>query len=167
MKRNIFLICLLFSFIFVYPQGEIKYYFGFSIFPDINASLISFGILKVTPDGKGTIIRRSRQDFILEMMGKQSTVANLDTANLFKINGISISTLDSLWKLKYSEYPYEGKNRSQKGWSNREFIPSKGQFKILNQFGIYKINDFCYGENAVSLLLSMQDPIWVRRYSSQ
>jgi len=149
-----------------FSQTKNQYYFGFSLNPDANSGLVSFGILKITPDREKSIIRLNKRDFMLQAAGLQASLANPDTVDLFKRYNISnYYVVDSLWKLKYAEYPFLGQRQTEKGWANKDFSPSPGQFKILKHFGIEKAMDFCYGDNAFFLMRALQDPAWIARYN--
>ena len=168
LSLNVYWIAILLSFSFsAYAQEKDQYYFGFSLYPDANSSMVSFGIIKISADGKKSVQHLSERDFMLQAAGMQASPANPDTVDLFKQYGISnYYVVDSLWKLKFAEYPFKGQRQTEKGWANKDFTPSDGQFSMLSQFGIRHIYDFCYGENAFLLLKAIQDPGWIARYNS-
>ncbi len=148
-----------------FAQDTPSHYFGFSLYPGPNSSMVSFGIITIFPDNSYKITALSQRDFYLQAMGMTYSKANPDTTDLFELYEIeNIYVVDSLWKLRYAEYPFENQRKTEKGWANKDIIPSPGQFDILNQFGIRRLNDFCYGENAWKLLHVLQDPFWIRQY---
>ena len=72
--------------------------------------------------------------------------------------------MDSLWKLRYSDYPF--RNNTDRGWSNELYKPSSNQAKFLyKNYGIYDI-DFNYfiDSNFWQILKDVQDENWINRY---
>ncbi len=169
MYKNIILI-LLITFVFSDVEAQnkslSKHYFGFSFGQQVSGGgLMNYGILKFLPSVKNEIIRLTDTNFKLQIAGKQESLANPDKVNYFMENKIMWQTLDQLWKIKYSEYPFR-KRLDNKGWAHKKYAPSPQQMKILNQYGINFITDFCYGENAFKLLKAMQDGEWVSNYQN-
>lgn len=75
--------------------------------------------------------------------------------------------LDSLWKLKYAEFPTRG-GIERYGWSNGELNPSGNQMSYLKQR--YHINDlnnsYIIDTNFIQLLRDMTDSLWVVNYKA-
>lgn len=169
MFRNFIIILLLIvvtSTVEAQNKSKSKFYFGFSFGQQVSGSgLMNYGIVKVLANGKKEIIRLTDTNFKLQIAGKQESLANPDNINFFLENKIMWQTLDQLWKIKYSEYPFR-KRLDNKGWAHKKYAPSPQQMKILNQYGIKFITDFCYGDNAFKLLKAMQDGEWVSRYQN-
>lgn len=174
-------------------EDEPKYYLGFSLMPNHNTA-ITYAIIKVTKNKtqKQIITKRS---FLVQALGKQTSKANSKLENLMEKNGIKNCTtdncpiLDDLWKLTYSLSPEKILNPKKTesdtlgprydilseepdmgGWSNTTAPsmnkPSKEQLNFLKQFGINKVGDFFYGENAFKLLKSVQNESWVAQYKN-
>jgi hypothetical protein len=143
-------------------KQRVHNFFGFSLVPTLNGSLITFVIVRELRDGSKKITSISKDTFILQSMGLQVSKANPKKESFFKKYNITPATLDEIWKLRYSEQPYS--QRKIPGWANKESIPSNGQMVELNKFGIYNMFSYCYGEKAFKLLQLIEDPSWVVRY---
>ena len=141
---------------------RIHHFFGFSLVPTLNGSLITFAIVRELRDGSKEISFISKDTFILQAMGMQDSKANPKKESFFKKYNITPEALDEIWKLRYSEHPYSQKKIF--GWANKESIPSPGQMIELKKFGIENMFSYCYGEKAFKLLQLIQDPSWVVRY---
>ena len=85
--------------------------------------------------------------------------------------------MNDLWKLRYQEYLFTaGRDsignivyKNEGGWSTNDsisFIPSPSQQEILREFGIKRMSDFCYGENAFKLLHLLSDQNWLTAYKN-
>lgn len=74
--------------------------------------------------------------------------------------------LDSLWKLRFSTYPYRGS--SEEGWGGKLYKPSEKQELFLyNNYNVRNIDgDFFLDSNLWNLLSDVQDPVWIRNYKS-
>ncbi len=143
------------------PQ-RIHYFFGFSLVPTPGGSLTTFAIVRELRNGDKTISAISKSTLILQAFGQQYSKANPKKENFFKKYKVNPATLDEIWKLRYSQYPF--KNKNEQGWANKESIPSIGQMNELNKFGIYNMFDYCYGEKAFKLLQLIQNQSWVANY---
>jgi len=145
-----------------------EYYFGFNLTPNAGGGLVTFALIKPLPNGKRKTILITKDDFINQAKGKTKSLANLYKIDFFEKYGIkSPILLDKLWKLRYTEYPYKTKERPEAGWSQNyevTWMPTAAQMEMLKEFGIERINDYFYGENAFRLLQSMQNPEWVKSY---
>jgi hypothetical protein len=143
-----------------------KRYFGLSLQANFQG-LINYAIIEISDKGVVTRTFLGRQDWLHQIVGIQQSYANTEGKNLLKEAGIEgPEILDELWKLRYSEPPYEG-SPNIKGWAGKPRIPTEGQMGMLQQFGIKTINDFFYGENLYKLLNSMEDPGWVADYMNK
>ncbi|MCK4661778.1 MAG: hypothetical protein KAT68_02845 [Bacteroidales bacterium] len=143
---------------------ETNYYLGFSLLVTANSSPVTYAIIKEMENGKKDVRFISKQTFIRLLKGEQYCKANPDKENLLKKYDIDQSSIDKLWKLRYAEFPFFG--RDEKGWANKPGLPSDGQFNLLKQYGIYDVRTFCYGENAFKLLKDIQSINWVNLYKS-
>lgn len=72
--------------------------------------------------------------------------------------------LDSLWKIRYSEYPVGGSR--ERGWSNSDLNPSGGQIQYLNQrYHVKDIrNEYIIDTSFVQLLRDLTDSLWIDEY---
>ncbi|MBI5540503.1 MAG: hypothetical protein HY951_10630 [Bacteroidia bacterium] len=143
-----------------------KRYFGLSLQPNFQ-SIITFAIIEISDKGVVTRTFLSRRDWLHQIVGIQQSSANAEGKNLLKDAGIEgPEILDELWKLRYSEPPYDG-SPPEKGWAAKPRMASEGQMDMLRQFGIKTINDYFFGENLYKLLNSMEDPGWVADYMNK
>ena len=143
-----------------------KRYFGLSLQPNFQG-VITYALIQVSDKGVINHIFLSRRDWLHQIVGIQQSTANPDGKNLLKDAGIEgPDILDEVWKLRYSEPPYDG-SPAEKGWAAKERMASDGQMDMLKQFGIKTINDYFYGDNLLKLLKSMQDPAWVADYMNK
>lgn len=143
-----------------------KKYFAISLQPNFQG-IVTYAIVEINNEGK--VVNRifmNRQDWLLQIVGMQKSVANPEGKNLMKDAGIEgPEILDDLWKLRYGEAPYEG--TKEKGWAAKPRIPSEEQMKMLAKFGINNINDYVYGSSLLELLNAMEDPAWVSEYQNK
>jgi hypothetical protein len=179
MKQFIFLFGVIFiSYInAVYAQSDTiytfgediiteEYYFGVNLKPGFNG-LIHMGIVKIE-NGKKNITFLTKDDFIYQITGKQRSRANPNKENLMEKHEINNWLIvEELWKLRYSEYPYETGTKMDEGWSRELLMPSEAQFEMLREFGFTKITDFIYGENLFKLFKALDDSEWVTKYKDQ
>lgn len=166
---SIFIIGFSFCFNKSFSQDSTKVakrYFGLSLQPNFQ-SIITFAIIEISDKGVVTRTFLSRRDWLHQIVGIQQSYANPDGKNLLKDAGIEgPEILEELWKLRYSEPPYEG-SPAEKGWAAKPRMASEGQMDMLRQFGIKTINDYFYGENLYKLLNSMEDAGWVADYMNK
>ncbi|MCX7954501.1 MAG: hypothetical protein N3A01_04840 [Bacteroidales bacterium] len=166
---KIWLLALMFIHIILIAQNEKNYISVFAInFQPNYQDLITYFILKI--NDKGEIVDRTilkRDDWVRQIVGLQSSIANPEGKNLMKEVGINgPEVLSELWKLRYSEHPYDRKN-TEKGWASKPRCPSPEQMKMLEKFGMKTLSDYIYGENLLKLLKAMEDPAWVAEYQSK
>jgi len=172
MKRILILLFVIFTLTntFVYSQIDstkvAKRYFGLSLQPNYQG-LISYAIIEISDSRVVTRTFLSRRDWLHQIVGIQQSYANPDEKNILKDAGIDgPDILDELWKLRYSEPPYEG-SPPEKGWAAKVRMPSEGQMDMLRAFGIKNINDYFWGENLLKLLNAMEDAGWVSEYQNK
>lgn len=122
-----------------------------------------------------------RDEFIYYFSGFYPSKYNPNRINYFDKYGIwggiyvdSISkekipycpSLDSLWKIRYSEFPVGGSR--EKGWSNSDLNPSANQIKYLNER--YNLKDFrseyIIDTNFIHLLRDLTDSLWIDNYKN-
>jgi len=168
-KKNFLFVLLLIISITLFSQEKKKaqYYFGICILDNGAGQMVRFGTVRVSLDGSKKITYSSKQNFLLKVAGHMESRANPDKINNWKEYKVNWKALDLLWKLKYSEYPYDRRD-DKEGWANLTFGPSPGQLKFLSKYGFKKsINDFIYGDNMYALLIDIQNPEWQYNYSMQ
>lgn len=148
--------------------GETEYYFGFSLIENSMGGLIHLVLYKPEQDGTHKVKQLTKDDFIAQASGKQESIANPNGIDFFKKFQIDDpSVMDNLWRLRYKEYPYFTNQQMEPGWSANDsipFLPTESQMQILQKFGLYRINDIIYGENAFRLLSLIGKPEWVLSY---
>ena len=146
-----------------------KFLFAITLTPTVNGRrMYNTAIILKSLQGKWIPTFVTKTDFLLQITGQQDSKANPNHINYMKEYQIFWQTLDQLWKLKYSEYPYDRRhNQDTKGWAKMKYSPSPGQLRYLQQnYGIKFITDYIYGKNLFRLLKDMQDPNWVSNYMS-
>ena len=177
MKKTLTIILLLFNVISYAQQTNLdslfvdttktNFYFAVTLTPTVDGRrMYNTAIVLKTRQGKWIATFVTKRDFLLQITGQQESKANPNHINYMKEYRIFWQTLDQLWKLKYSDYPYDRKhNPDTKGWAKGKFSPSPGQLRYLQQhYGIKNITDFIYGKNLFRLLKDMQNPAWVNNY---
>lgn len=156
------------------PEEDDTDYFGFRLLSGSNNDLVRFYEIHVTFDRKLKFTQLTMDDFVYKVMGRTKSKANPYGKNLFETYGIKDPNIVcSLWKLRYSDYPYGRPGRPDKkepGWANNEnseVLPSEEQFAVLGKYGIHKVQDLCYGDMCFLLLKDMCDPGWVSKYCNR
>jgi len=149
-------------------KGDIEYFFGFNLIETAMGGMIHLALVKPMSDGTFQLRQLTKDGFIAQALGKEKSLANPDGIDLFKKYEIDDpNILDQLWKLRYKEYPYFTSQQVEPGWSANDsipFLPTESQMNILQKFGLYKMSDYIYGENAFRLLNLMTKPEWVLSY---
>jgi hypothetical protein len=166
-SRQILLLILFFSINLSFSQEQqvAKYYFGISILENSSGETVRYGIIRVSPNGDTKITYVIKQQFLIQVAGHMESKANPDNINLWQQNKVNWKALDLLWKLKFSEYPYDRREDTE-GWANLTYGPSPGQLRFLSKYGIKKsISEFIYGENMFQLLKDILSPEWQYNYS--
>lgn len=180
-KNNVVMKYFLFGFFVVFtlslsaqdgytPFGEDninKYYLGVSLRPGANGAIIHYGLIRIYPDGSHKVRLLSKDSFMRQALGQESSDANPELENLFDKNQIqNYGIVEDLWKLRYSSYPFKT-DQTIKGWADNSVKPSAFQMKILKAYGFGTINDFVYGDKLFDLLKDMADPEWIKQYQGQ
>ncbi len=123
----------------------------------------------------------SNKDFAFFASGEWPSIYNPNRENLFDQNDVlggvyqdSITldklpycfALDSLWKVRFRTYPFQGKNEN--GWSQDAYFPSLRQKKYLyDRYGIEQIDTkFFLDTSFWKLLRDVRDPLWISTYRS-
>lgn len=185
MKKLLFILFLfscqlLLSQDLTFGKEKLNYYLGFSLNSTNTGSLSIFVLLEVVDNKIVDVRQLTKSSFLNQAAGLEFSKANPKQEDFFKLYDVEDwRVVNSLWKLRYSEYPekYPGSGQSAKGWSNRRDLflgkklmnpiklrPSEGQMKFLRRYGIKSINNFFYGKKAFKLLHDMQDSTWIYEY---
>jgi hypothetical protein len=165
-KVSILFILISLSF-FSFGQDSTRYYFGIRLTSNGMGNLIRYGVIAVYPNKNSKITYLTKTSFSLQVAGLEKSKANPQNINLWEKYQIHFSTTEQIWKLKYSEYPYD-RRQDNKGWAQRRYAPSDNQLNFLKKYG-YKdyIGDFIYGEHFFQLLIDMQSTDWQNQYINQ
>lgn len=161
-----------------YNEPETKLAFCLNMYA--NSGPVTYGILIVWGD---QIVKRTyitQEAFLRVATGEEYSKANPDSTNLLLENEIlgctiekdslfgeityNFGTISEIWKLRYSAWPFEGRNES--GWAANAMMPSPGQEAILQSYGVKYYNDWIIADEMWRLLRDMQDPAWVETYKS-
>jgi len=166
--RILFLSVLLISISgFSQEKKLAKYYFGCKIIGNGMGGLVSYGIMRISPNGATNVTYMTKNNFFLQVAGVQDSKANPEKINNWRERKIDARITKKLWKLKYAEYPYQ-RNEDTEGWATLKYSASPGQIRFLSKYGFKKvISEFIYGENFFLLLKDMQSPEWQYEYSMQ
>ncbi|MBK8807297.1 MAG: hypothetical protein IPO21_11895 [Bacteroidales bacterium] len=92
------------------PYYKNKWYFGISLLTSYGG-FVNYGFIKIHEDGLEEITSLTEANWVRQATGQQPSKANPDQVNLFEKYQVKWETFDLLWKLRYSEYPYEGENK--------------------------------------------------------
>lgn len=175
------LLFIWFITISVHPMPMPRSVFGVKVSIGANSQLTSF----VCYINNGRVLSKKqivdKETFVKIVSGYWPSIYNPKGLNLFKENGIDCAfvedpetyekgvdcqPLDSLWKIRFSTYPYQ--HRTDLGWSNKYHKPSPGQEKYLyERYGIAHIDgDYFLDTNFWKILRDVSDPQWVANYKS-
>ena len=154
--------------------------FGVRISQVATGNIVSFIAMRYSTDGNLREKRPCNKDeFIKIISGFWPSNYNPKRENLFEKNGIFggvyvndsllqkvayCPALDSLWKIRYSDFPFQGNN--EKGWSLNSNKPSLKQEKYLSDRYHIKQLDFEYiiDTNFWNLLKDVSDSTWISNY---
>jgi hypothetical protein len=123
----------------------------------------------------------TEKEFIYYASGKWPSIYNPEKRNLFEERNLSCGIytdsfsnketeycipLDSLWKIRFSSYPFRPSN--EMGWSPRLMRPSEKQELYLYQnYGVRNVDiDFFVDSAFWQLLSDVQDTMWIANYKS-
>lgn len=139
-------------------------YFGISLMTSYNG-FIRYGFIQIKSTGEQQITWLSRDQFLQQASGQTVSKANPQKKNFLEDKEILWESFENLWKLRYSEYPYEGSK--EKGWSGLDFAPSDAQWSFLKRnYNYSSLSQFLYGDDMWKLVKDSQDPDWQNQYSS-
>jgi hypothetical protein len=109
-----------------------------------------------------SIYNPARKDLLQE----NQIACGLTKDSITKKDVVFCSPLDSLWKLRYSDFPFN--TGKEKGWSPELYKPSTKQVLFLHEE--YGINDFDFGffidTNFWKIMQDVQNPTWIKKYKS-
>jgi hypothetical protein len=148
--------------------SEIDYFFGFNLIPNAMGGLFHVALIKPEKNNTYKVKQLTLESFMAQAKGKEQSLANpkgIDFFKKFEIENPNI--IYEVWRLRYMEYPYKAEGKIDPGWSTNDsipYIPSKTQMKTLEKFGMFRLNDYIYGDNFFRLLQMMAKPEWVKLY---
>ena len=148
------------------PNGLAKHYFFVKLANGEGSNLVRYGIIDVSKRGNKTLHYLNRENFMYEFTGNRPSKANPDTLDFMREYNISYQAIKTLWKIKYSEYPWHQKYANDViGWAGMAQAPSIRQMKFLKKYGINKfITEPIYGDSLIHLLQDVQDESWRTEY---
>lgn len=181
-KHWILFIVMIFGCSFLeVKQPAFKVVFGVKISTGANSTLVSYIAMRYSDDGvlRAKRIYTSKDEFIKVLSGYWPSPFNPQKIDYFKENnvmgGVFVNdtirievgycpALDSLWKIRFSEWPYKG--WSQAGWSLNKSRPSLKQEEYLAKRYHIKQLDFDYivDTNFWNLLYDVTDSTWISNY---
>lgn len=156
--------------------------FGQKDFTDDNTNIYKFGVRIVTTytgvgeyyivhptkDKLNIIQKLDYQNFIMQILGTEASVANEKNQNFFQYYKIKDpDVVAQIWRLRYALYPFACQDCDTMGWTynmTNPFMPTPKQMIILQKYGIKNISDIIYGENLFLLLRDMEDKNWVTAF---
>jgi hypothetical protein len=155
--------------VFGEEETEVEFFFGFNLIPNATGALYHVALIKPQKNGTYKVKQLTRDGFIAQASGIEFSEANPKGVNFFKNFNIEnpLQVLESLWKLRYKDFPYHTTEKMEPGWSTNDSIPilpSPSQLKTLGNFGMFHMRDYIYGENAFRLMQFMTRPEWVKLY---
>ena len=149
------------------PRG---YYFGFRIIPTYSG--ITQYLIVYAPNGIiETTTPISKNKFLSSIQGQTYSDANPNKKNILKKEGINNcnNSLNNLWRIRYSEYPFYSYSVDTLGWAKdtTKFVPSEKQMNHLRTYGINSIHDIFFGKNCFRLIKNMENKNWVENYKKE
>ena len=170
---------LILSSVLLAPNG--KGTFGVCVAYQANGNMVTY--IAYLKEGNRITMRRTlmEDEFVKFASGFWPSIYNPQRENLFEKENLSCgvivdpetkkqypfcSPMDSLWKIRFSTYPFNGIIAD--GWGGKSYRPSSGQEKYLfKEFGISNIdNDFFVDSNFWKILKSVNDPEWINYYKN-
>ncbi len=180
MRHILFLCCWIVASSAHYSE-PVRAVFGVRIAIQANSGLTTFVCFL---DNGRTLSQRkilSQREFVYIASGKWPSIYNPQRRNYFEERNLTIGIYtdsfsfqetdycvpcDSLWKLRFSRFPFNTVNES--GWSNEKYRPSDLQEKYL--FEAYNVRnidaDYFLDSNFWKILSDVQDGRWVLNYKA-
>ena len=148
------------------PYYKNKWYFGISL-ATTYSGFVRYGIIKVPETGPIDVAWFTKEMFVRQLSGVFPSKANPEKINYMEKNLIKWDVFDQLWKVRYSEYPYQTQATAEPGWAGKDACPSDAQWNFLKQnYGFGSLTDYIFGDNLWKFLKDVQDPAWQAQYSS-
>ena len=183
MKFRLFSIIMLFALLAAKPTQEgDRTIFGVRISTEANSQVVGFVAFKVSSDGmiRSKRIFTSQDEFIKVVSGFWPSPYNPQRINYFEQNHVRGGVLkdsvfrkdypfcpafDSLWKIRFSDWPYENRHL-ESGWSLNRYKPSLKQEKYLcDRYNIKHLDfDYIIDTNFWNLLHDVTDSSWIANY---
>ncbi|MES2588138.1 MAG: hypothetical protein V4622_04105 [Bacteroidota bacterium] len=181
MKVILFFLSLFFVTSSLVFKSAVKTVFAVQVNMQTNSQM--YTIVVYIDNGRTLTHKKNltKDEFVKFASGKWPSIYNPERKNLLAENNIlcglvkdSItkkdvvfcSPLDSLWKLRFSDYPFN--NGKEKGWSRELYKPSSKQAIFLKDN--YAVNDLDFGffmdANFWKIMRDVQDPDWIKKYRS-
>lgn len=123
----------------------------------------------------------SKDEFAKFASGKWPSIYNPNRLNLLQENNllcglakdsitgkdvVYCSPLDSLWKIRFSDYPFN--NGKEKGWSPELYKPSLKQALYLQQrYGVSDLDVGVFIDSSFwKIMRDVQDTMWIKQYKA-
>lgn len=179
--RTLFIILAAFLSLSVQFRSELRTVFGVRVAYQSTGQMIT--LVAFFSDGNMQSHRKilSLKEFIHYASGDWPSIYNRNRMDLFELNGVtggvfkdSITfekipycfAIDSLWKLRFSHYPFQG--NTEAGWSQDRFLPSPQQQKFLyRHYGMDHIDTKFFTDTSFwKLLRDVTDREWIEMYKN-
>lgn len=181
MLRTFIFMALFFVISSVKLTGEKRTLFGVRVAYQSTGDMITLVVFK--KEGELFLNKKilTSREFSFFASGEWPSIYNPSRLNFFEENNVlggvildSISqqklpycfALDSLWKLRYKLYPFQGK--SEYGWSQEAYSPSLRQKKHLyERYNVDQIDGkFFLDTSFWKLLRDVRDETWISTYKT-
>jgi hypothetical protein len=162
------------------PLSPPTWTFGISLATGQHSELYTLFLVKEHGGKVIGVEPITREQFVLQAQGAIPSKANPEGINLFLVFGVQgclhpddntkllrdCPLLDQVWKLRFFEYPFRPTTGGppRQGWAEMQAGPSPRQMLLLSNYGIQRISDLAWGEEAFNLLRDLGDPDWVDNY---
>lgn len=163
------------------PQPTPRPVFGLQVRFQMVTQMYTF--VAFLDNGHGLTYKKilTTDDFVKIASGHWPSIYNPNRENLFEKNNVFCGMfqdslmlhavpycfpVDSLWKLRYSEFPF--RSMQAKGWAGRESRPSDRQIKYLQEnYNVYNLdNEYFLDTNMWKILRDVRDSTWIQNYIS-
>lgn len=183
MKPLLLILLLLISGGLVAPDPQVRAVFGVRVGYVANGQMVNYIAMRYTSTGAISDQRfYTRDEFIHILSGDWPSPYNPTRKNLFEENKVMGGVIfndtfmkkytycpafDSLWKIRYADYPTLG-GPKELGWSLGIYMPSLKQVKYLSdRYHIGHIdNDYVIDTNFWHLLQDVTDSTWIVNYKN-
>jgi len=181
MLRLLIITCWVLSCSVIVNEQKVRGVFGVRVSFQANSQILTF--VCFIDNGRVLTSRRivTQDEFIKIASGHWPSIYNPERKNYFEerglMCGIAIDSFsqkestycvpfDSLWKLRFSIYPFRG--ITEDGWSSKLYRPSpKQELFLYNTYNVKNVDgDFFLDTNFWKLLSDLNDPVWIANYKS-